>query len=186
MNNCFILHQLQVNSSPAVLESVRKLYYHSFPREERRDWNVWLKTLGQDTRFRVLYLSTESYPLAGFISLWDFATLVYGEHFAIQPELRNSGLGSQVLQVVAEQLGNRPLVIEVEPPYTEFAKRRIAFYKRNGFEIVQEEYLQPPYWEDSPQVPLFLMSNRDVSESVLSCAIRSIYQAVAHPSFFKK
>ena len=61
----------------------------------------------------------------------------------------------------SEFFGNdRPIVLEVEPPTTETARRRIAFYERNGFSLCERAYVQPPYrpWEETEGLTLLLMT----------------------------
>ena len=54
-------------------------------------------------------------------------------------------------------LSQQPFVLEVELPDTDIARRRIAFYERIGFVLCEKHYLQPPYNEGFPAVPLRLM-----------------------------
>lgn len=68
----------------------------------------------------------------GFITYWDFNDFYYVEHFAIDPTLRNGGYGKKTLDYLCKEL-DRPIVLEVEMPVEEMAKRRINFYQRQGF-----------------------------------------------------
>ena len=52
------------------------------------------------------------------------------------------------------------IVLETEPDsLSEIAARRLQFYQRNGFEIVEKNYLQPSYGEGKSSLHLFLMAN---------------------------
>ena len=59
---------------------------------------------------------------------------------------------------------DKDICLEVELPETEKAKRRIAFYERNGFFLNNYEYEQPAYSADKKAVPLLIMTyNKPVS-----------------------
>lgn len=140
------------------MEAFEKLYLASFPPEERRPWQQIARP--EDARGpRLLAVVTEQGTEAGFITYWDFDTFIYGEHFAIDPAQRSGGIGSEAIRAFAA-LHGKPVVIEVEPEDAPdpMAPRRIAFYRRNGFELLDYNYMQPPYSEGLPWVPLKLMS----------------------------
>ena len=55
------------------------------------------------------------------------------------------------------------VLLEVEMPETDFARRRIGFYERNGFRVRDEfKYIQPPYSPGQPSLELLLMTHGDV------------------------
>ena len=70
----------------------------------------------------------------GFITYWDFDSFYYVEHFATNPALRNGGYGKRTLEYLCNYL-KHPIVLEVERPVEEMAKRRISFYQRQGFTL---------------------------------------------------
>lgn len=82
----------------------------------------------------------------------------YIEHFATLPHLRGKGIGASALKAFASVAQDRPIVLEVEPPQTETARRRVGFYRRAGFELLEIPYMQPPYRPGGEEVPLCLMS----------------------------
>ena len=52
------------------------------------------------------------------------------------------------------------IVLETEPDFlSEIAARRVRFYQRNGFEIINKDYIQPCYGEGKSSLRLFLMAN---------------------------
>ena len=51
----------------------------------------------------------------------------------------------------------RPIVLEVERPVEEMAKRRISFYQRQGFTLWEKDYCQPPYKPGDDFLPMYLM-----------------------------
>ena len=73
--------------------------------------------------------------------------------------MRSSGYGAKALNLFLKSL-SQPVILEVEPSgSTSDADRRISFYNKNGLEIVDRAYVQPPYSPHLPSVPLYLMSN---------------------------
>ena len=84
---------------------------------------------------------TVSLPGCLFIGISE---VFYLEHLAVFAEMRNKKIGQQILDWVKEQLQGVRL-LEVEPAETEMATRRIHYYERNGYRILDRNYLQPPY-----------------------------------------
>ena len=105
----------------------------------------------------------------------------YAEHFAIDPTQRNGGYGKAVLQHLC-QLLDKPIVLEVEEPDEDMARRRIGFYQRNGFVLWDNEYRQPPYKPGDPYLPMRLMvygpldSRKDYNR-VVRRIYRDVYKA---------
>ena len=81
---------------------------------------------------------------------------MYVEHFAIVPEARGGCLGEHMLQQFRQAFPR--VLLEAEPPTDELTQRRIAFYRRCGFEVLERPYLQPPYRRGEQPVPLVLMT----------------------------
>lgn len=134
---------------------VEKLYTSSFPKEERRSLELQREYTDHNPIFFNNIILSDQTPI-GFISYWEFDTFYYIEHFAVAPNHRNGGYGQKVLEYLHVKL-NRPVVLEVEKPTDEFSTRRIQFYKRLGYTLWQNEYLQPPYNEGDGYLPMHLM-----------------------------
>lgn len=95
--------------------------------------------------------------IAGFIAWWDFDDAAFIEHFAVDSSLRGGGLGSRILQEFLHHV-KRPVFLEAEPPETETARRRVAFYQRMGFQLNDFPYQQPSLQPGQPPVPLKIMT----------------------------
>lgn len=152
------LTQLTTDISKADLEIIKDIYFSSFPESERRPWEqiVGPAASGEPTLYGII----NDGRLIGMATLWHFDRFVYVEHLAVSNKLRNGGTGTAALHRILEIAGDRPVVIEVEPPTADdpMASRRIGFYRRNGFEIIDRGYVQPPYSAGQPEVSLYLMS----------------------------
>lgn len=149
------LEELTANS--AAIPAAVRLYVSAFPAAERRDVDDWLALLDAERDFRLWEISGDGMFL-GFISVWTFRNFLYVEHFAVDDALRGQGVGARVLQLLCERAGDTPVVLEVECPDTGMARRRIAFYGKNGFRLSAQEYIQPPYREGDVWLPLCLMT----------------------------
>jgi len=116
-------------SDPADERAAELLYTAAFPPEERRPWDGILHP--QSPYGPQLSIIRISYPdsaprFAGIITVWEFETLRYIEHFAIDDCLRGSGIGADALRAVLAA-SPKPVVLEVEPPADDnpMAARRI-------------------------------------------------------------
>ena len=136
-------------------DAVYAIMERSFPTEEYRRREEQ-KALLKNDRYTVWCLEKDGMP-AGFMAVWDLDGFWFVEHLAVVPELRGHGMGGQLLDSVVERSTGR-LCLEVEPPETPLAERRIAFYGRHGFCVNSYPYLQPSISRGKPDVPLQIMS----------------------------
>ncbi|MBV7532297.1 N-acetyltransferase [Chitinophaga sp. sic0106] len=142
------LHQ---STHPSV--SIRELYESAFPLAERRPWPAQLKLL-EAGKLRLLEIHRDE-QYAGFIFYWSLPHFAFVEHFAIDPNARGGGAGTAVMEQMAAALP--AIVLEVEPPDTEQAIRRINFYERLGYRTFPDYYEQPPYHPGYAPLQLQLM-----------------------------
>lgn len=142
--------ELNICHTDAVFNRLAILYHDAFPPEERRPDN---KMIPMRPEFG-FYAVTDVGKTVGLLSMWQFNSFNYIEHFAIFPEMRNCGYGSRTLSLVPD-----PVILEVEPAeISHLAASRIEFYKRNGFRELDFDYVQPPYSPRLPEVRLRLMA----------------------------
>lgn len=132
-----------------------ELYRKSFPAEERRQLRTQKKIMHrQPYHFELV---TDEGMLVGIILWWGFDDVRYIEHLATLPRLRGKGYGKRILErFVAES--DIPVLLEVEHPTNEIARRRIGFYQRAGFVLNAHEYWHPPYKKGGGNVSLMLMT----------------------------
>ena len=128
----------------------------SFPLDEYRPCNEQKALF--DNEYYCVYGEKENKKVKGFIAVWDFQDFLYVEHFAVNPEFRNQGIGAGILKKLTD-LYNKPACLEVEPPADDMAKRRIGFYERNGFFFNEFPYIQPPISSGKNPIPLRIMSS---------------------------
>lgn len=150
-------------------EALFRIYEESFPVEERRDWHH----LPADDAFTLygIYADDSDKP-QGLLTLWNFGDFSYIEHFAVDGRLRGQGIGAEVLASVPGVL-----LIEVELPETgEMCRRRIAFYERNGFRLLDTPYIQPSYGPGLPELPMRLMSRGNIDD--IDKAVKTLHSRV--------
>ncbi len=143
------------------MEQLLKLYVEAFPPEERRP----VEQMPPDDRAFTFYAVGD----VGLLTAWEFDGYTYVEHFAVYPDKRGNGVGSQALAALSN-----PVILEVEPPESgEMARRRIAFYERNGFRLVDYDYMQPAYSPEFSAIPMKLMIRGD-----LPCSVAEVVQTL--------
>ena len=161
-------------------EAFRKLtalYTEAFPVEERREIGQLGELLHTEPAMYFNAVECDG-QLAGLFVYWDFGSFYYLEHLAVFAEMRNKKIGQQILDWVKEQLQGVRL-LEVEPAETEMATRRIHYYERNGYRILDRNYLQPPYVKGGKDFPLWVMGNGSgQSAEVLNRQIQTIKDKV--------
>ena len=148
---------VQINSTSANDDELRKLYEASFPKEERIPYEELVKALDlMDIDYTAYYDGDKFIALSIISRLPRFSI---GNYFAVKEELRGKGLGQKLLRMILDKYktGN-PFIIDVESPTQEGApnlairKRRHDFYVRNGLRDTGMYY-------DYNGVSLSVMSN---------------------------
>lgn len=145
------------NAEDATFQKLVALYTEAFPAEERREIAQLEELLVKESKMFFNAVECDG-ELAGLFVYWDFGTFYYLEHLAVYAEMRNKKIGQQVLDWVKEHLKGVRL-LEVEPAETEMATRRINYYQRNGYLILDKEYMQPSYRPEGEEFPLWVMGN---------------------------
>ena len=104
-----------------------------------------------------LLVCKENGKVIGAIAFWHLEDFIFIEHFVIDENFRSKGIGTKMLETIKNHF-NSTVILEVELPYNEMNKRRIAFYERNGFNFNDFEYFQVPLNEGDEPLPLRIMS----------------------------
>lgn len=171
MTNIRIAKENEFDQIFAIMES-------SFPPDERRTYDAQ-RALLDNPKYTIYVLpDSPNRNIKAFITVWHFEDFAYIEHFAVNPAFRNEGLGSNILHEINDLLMCQ-LCLEVELPETDYAKRRIAFYKRNGFFVNDYPYIQPPYSKDKKPLPLIIMtSNEGISKDRFTMMKETVYREV--------
>ncbi len=120
----------------------------------------------------------EDGALKGFFALYEWADLLFIEHFAVAKAYRNQGLGEKMLQALLAP-SQKTACLEVELPETELARRRIRFYERNGFVCNEYPYIQPAISAGRKPLPLRVMSYKSpLQRGAFDLLVQRIYREV--------
>lgn len=163
-------------AKPADMDIIKGLYEGSFPVEERRPWDDFVHRATDDNPFFKVAVAQADGRVVGFISTWRLPTTMYVEHLAVDPAVRGRGIGGEMIDRTVAST-SLPVMLEVERPDSDMARRRIDFYRRHGFSVIDGvDYVQPPYSRNLPEVPMLLMSTRPLED--VENDIRMLHQIV--------
>lgn len=157
---------------------VYRIMEASFPEDERRPEGEQRALLSEE-RYRIYIEKNENTDkICAFIATWEFDDFIFVEHFAVDETERNSGKGTAILKKLTTST-EKQICLEVELPVEIAAKRRIAFYERNGFYLNDYPYVQPPISKGKQTVPLRIMTSRGpVSKVRFDYLKRTLYEKV--------
>lgn len=128
----------------------------AFPKEEIRTYEGQLALL-ENPYYWLKRKVDEEGNLIAFMAVWEFEDFCFVEHLAVSRQARGNGIGGQMMREYMRQ-SVKPVVLEVELPETDIAKRRIGFYQRLGFQLNGFAYQQPPMRKGHGWYPLLIMS----------------------------
>ncbi|MDR6552002.1 GNAT family N-acetyltransferase [Paenibacillus qinlingensis] len=137
-------------------EEVFELMQVAFPETEIRTYEGQRALLPHPS-YRIDAERDDQGQLLGFLASWNWSTFRFVEHIAVNVAIRGGGIGKRMLMKYMSS-ASTPIVLEVEPPTTLDATRRIEFYKRCGFHLNRFPYAQPPLREGQAMLPLHIMS----------------------------
>ena len=128
---------VQINSSNADDEELRRLYGTAFPVEEQIPYDDLIYLLGKlDIDYTAYY---DDDDFVGLTMVLHLPRYNWGWYFAVREDLRGKGYGQEILSsVLSKYRTERPFIIDIESPLQPDApnpgqrQRRHAFYVRNG------------------------------------------------------
>ena len=141
---------------------VLELYYSSFPKNELMDFNVFYSShlKGDVISF---YDNDKFVGFASLLSKNDISHILY---FAVEPNLRGKGYGTQSLIQICNYFKNNRIILDVEDPFEcnnekerEKRLKRIYFYKRAGFKLTNIRYI----WGNEYYI-IMINNTGDISE----------------------
>lgn len=162
------------------LPFIQHLYESTFPVEERRHWHQFLQLL-QEPAMQLSIVMHEDEPV-GFVIGWKLGHWYYVEHLAIDPEHRGKKFGEKVMQSIPDA-GHSHVILEVERVHDNDSQRRIGFYERLGYSIVNIDYIQPPYRKGEATLPMMLMSNPRIEDEIEAKALAGNIRASVYERY---
>ena len=130
--------ELKILSNELLLLWYEKFLKEDFVSDEIKPIENIL-TLIKKGRYEVYGVFQDDEMIA-YASFWkkENINLVLLDYLGVSKKYRNQGIGSKILVLIKEILGNMPYVVEAEIPTgssleeDKIRKRRIEFYERNG------------------------------------------------------
>ncbi len=135
---------------------MENLLKDSFPKEEYRDLNDLRSYTDNNPMFVNNIILDDEIPV-GLLTYWNLGKFFYVEHLAIDSNKRSGGYGKKAVELFCKEC-NKPIILEVEKPDEEMAKRRIGFYERLDFTLWDNPYKQPPYRNGDEFLPMNVMA----------------------------
>lgn len=121
---------------PYLIEQVQKLYQEAFPAIERKPFELILQKC-REGQMELLAIEGEEGVFCGLAITVLYKDRVLLDYFAIAPEHRGGGIGSQILQLLKTRYEDKKFFLEIERSDVEAENkeqriRRKSFYMRNG------------------------------------------------------
>lgn len=161
-------------------EAFWEIYAQAFPECEKRDRAGQMRVLAR-REYRVERM-VEHGVLLGFVACWDIGGYWFVEHVAVADAARGRGLGSELMKKMTGR--DKPVILEVEPPADDIARRRVGFYQRLGFHLNAYPHIQPPLQPGGQSVRLLLMSYPEPLTAADAETVQArLRQVVYSPSF---
>ena len=119
----------------------RKLYYSSFPQNERTPYKVLKKAILEYEEFEAFAI----YDNRNFVGLCVFTNHSHITNImfiVIKKEYRNKGFGSKFLEYICNLKKDSVVLADLETPKrkNDNRSRRIKFYQKNGFKASPIQY----------------------------------------------
>ena len=157
-------------------DEVYSIMEKSFPPDEIRPYDEQKALLSND--FHRVYTLIDGDRICSVAATWQFSEVLFIEHLATDSDLRGRGMGVQILDFLTEN-EKRTVCLEVEPPENELARRRIAFYERQGFNLNEYPYIQPAISYGRSPIPLMIMTHsRKIDKCEFEGIKRLLYKEV--------
>lgn len=133
--------KLNANYSNENIEKIKKLYNESFPKIERKPFELILEKCDMGL-MEILTIESDNNKFLGLAITIIYKDIVLLDYFAIVPESRGKNNGSNALNLLFKKYKNMRFVLEIENSNVkcdnqEDRIRRKIFYTRNGMTAMQ-------------------------------------------------
>lgn len=139
-----MLQYFDVTRDAPWFPQVKALYESAFPANER----IPIKHLLDDKIEREFWAFFDGDLFCGFSNSITHGSITNIVYFAVEPELRCRGYGSQILQAIRRQHPDTRIVVDIEveedsknAEELERRSRRREFYTHNGFDSSPVDYV---------------------------------------------
>lgn len=143
-------------SNNNIWQQVWRIYIDSFPEHERR--RISSHSAACDNEQFHTQIAVENGNLMAILFFWKYDGVIYVEHLAVNPAMRNRNVGTTVLSEFIEANAGSSIILEIDPPIDEISQRRLKFYQRIGFIENTYQYTHPSYNRNGLEHELVIMS----------------------------
>lgn len=160
-------------------DRIYEILKSSFPDEELRTKENQKALLNKEYYHISVAKTEDEKDITGVLCFYEFDSFIFIEHFAVAPDLRGKQIGSRLLEGFL-MCNEKPVVLEVEPETDDITRKRIAFYKKYGFFLLDYDYQQPPMRNNTDAIKLQIMSyphplNKDGFNKIKDTLYRYVY-----------
>lgn len=122
------------------LLKIKELYCIAFPREEQKEFSLILQKQEQGPE-EILMIENDQKEFLGLAITISFDNMTLLDYFAIHPDYRGKGIGTEAFQLIKERYRHRNFILEIENPNIEAENKeqrikRKSFYQKNGMRYV--------------------------------------------------
>lgn len=142
------------------LERIGLTFVDAFPYTERRDMDDMVDLITHNPRYTMWAILSDG-EYAGFLTFWTFSDFIYAEHFGIEKDLRNKGIGGEAFFKFLSE-APLPVVGEVETPVDDLTRRRVELYKGMGMRFYDHPYYHPPFHAHGEKIDVCMVSYGDI------------------------
>lgn len=137
-----MLTLIRADEHSPYLSQITALYRRSFPPNERMPLRGMLAD--QSGAGEVL-AALDGDIFIGMAVLLTWQDITHILYFAVEETHRDKGYGSRILREVQSRYPKHRIIADVEEPFpgadnVEQRERRIAFYRKNGYELTEVRY----------------------------------------------
>ena len=132
----------ELTAEGSAFDQVKALYEASFLENERKPF---LQLMGGLKGAGEVYAVYDDTSFIGMISLLTLEDITHILYLAVKPEFRDRGYGSGILSQLRRDWTGQRIIADLETPedhvpnYDE-RKRRVAFYRKNGYSFTEISY----------------------------------------------
>ncbi len=160
-----------------------EIYEEAFPLAERHPVNVISHRISTGLYKAYVGRLKETGEVVLMAFLWPFqdSNLILLDYLAAKKSFRGKSVGSSYLSKMSQILESQQkyILIEVDnpkfAPNEEEATRRIAFYQRNGAQLLKDlRYLLPPLQGDEPTEMFLMISPHYKTPQIEAALVRNL------------
>lgn len=131
-----------LGDKPEELKKTKSLYYHSFPKNERRSFPELLENRFGGTEIFCFYDEDIFVGMACLLNSHNISHIIY---LAVDDALRGHGYGSRALELIHSSKPGNKIMVDIEMPdeQSENAEQRIMrkkFYIKAGYKEMPIRY----------------------------------------------